>query len=117
MPVRRLLSLLCLTAAFVLAVGSPAAAAAKGKKRKTPAPTPAPTPLVAPGELYGPPVPPLLRAAGSCLRLEPGYVVLAEVGEVGRAFKIDEDTETTASLQRGARLRILYVEGVDGPVA
>ncbi|HEX5855002.1 MAG TPA: hypothetical protein VFZ57_05230 [Thermoanaerobaculia bacterium] len=61
---------------------------------------------------------PLLRAAGACLRYEPGaYVVLSEVGHPGHAFRIDAGTEITAVPRRGVRLRILYEEGPDGPIA
>jgi hypothetical protein len=91
---------------------SPGSAATK-KKKPTPTPTPTavptPTPTLAP-ELH--------KAAGSCLRYEPGaYVMLEEVGQPGRAFRIDSGTDITARPRRGARLRILYVETSDGPVA
>jgi hypothetical protein len=86
---------------------APASGAAK-KRRPTPAPTPTATPT---------PVP-FLRAAGACLRYEPGaYVVLTEVGQPGRAFRIDERTEITAAPRRGVRLRILYEDDPDGPIA
>ena len=63
-------------------------------------PTPTPTPA-----------PELRKAAGSCLRYEPGaYVMLSEVGHPGRAFRIDSGTDITARPRRGARLRVLYVE-------
>lgn len=95
-----------LALAALLAV-VPASGAAK-KKRPTPTPTPTATPT---------PVP-FLRAAGACLRYEPGaYVVLSEVGQPGRAFRIDASTEITAAPRRGVRLRILYEDGPDGPVA
>jgi hypothetical protein len=114
MPLRHL-RLAVLILAFGLAAPAPGAGISK---RKRPAPRPKPTPIVQPGERYGPPTPPPLRAAGSCLRYEPGhYVVLAEVGDVGHVFKIDEATEITATLRKGARVRILYVEGIDGPIA
>jgi hypothetical protein len=81
-------------------------AARKVRPTPTPAPTATPTPV------------PFLRAAGSCLRYEPGaYVVLSEVGQPGRAFHIDRNTEITASPRRGVRLRILYEDGPEGPVA
>jgi len=92
-------------AAFLLA--APVSEAAK-KKRPTPAPTPtaAPTPV------------PFLRAAGACLRYEPNaYVVLSEVGQGGRVFLLDAATEITAAPKRGSRLRILYTDSPDGPVA
>ena len=98
---------LALVAGLLLVV--PASGATK-KKHLTPAATPAPT---------GTPTPvPFLRAAGSCLRYEPGaYVVLSEVGQTGRAFHIDGKTEITAVAKRGVRLRILYEDGPDGPIA
>jgi hypothetical protein len=94
-------------AGFLLAV--PASGATK-KKHPTPTATPAPTTTPTPV--------PFLRAAGSCLRYEPGaYVVLSEVGQPGRAFHIDSKTEITAAAKRGVRLRILYEDGPDGPIA
>jgi hypothetical protein len=90
-----------------LLLAAPSSEAAK-KKRPTPTPTPTatPTPL------------PFFRAAGACLRYEPGaYLVLSEVGQPGRAFHIDARTEITADPKRGARLRILYEDGPDGPIA
>jgi hypothetical protein len=92
-----------------LLFAGPASSAPK-KKRPTPAPTPAPTAMPTPV--------PFLRAAGACLRYEPGaYVVLSEVGQPGRAFRIDASTEITASPRRGVRLRIFYEDGPDGPIA
>ena len=106
-------------AALILAVGLAVQASGAGtSKRKSPAPTPRPAPIVQPGEHYGPPAPPPLRAAGSCLRYEPGhYVVVAEVGEMGHVFRIEEATQITATLRKGVRIRILYFEGIDGPIA
>jgi hypothetical protein len=43
--------------------------------------------------------------------------MLSEVGQPGRAFRIDSGTDITAHPRRGARLRILYVDTPDGPVA
>ena len=43
--------------------------------------------------------------------------MLSEVGQPGRAFRIDAETVITARPRRGARLRILYVETPEGPVA
>ena len=101
-----------LVLAAVLA--GPGSAAAKKKKRK-PAPTPTPTAVPTPTPT---PAPELRKAAGSCLRYEPGaYVMLSEVGHPGRAFRIDSGTDITARPRRGARLRILYVDSPDGPVA
>ncbi len=92
-----------------LLLAAPASEAAK-KKRRTPTPTPSPTATPTPM--------PFLRAAGACLRYEPGaYLVLSEVGHPGRAFHIDSKTEITAAPKKGARLRILYDDGPDGPIA
>ena len=98
---------LCLAlAGFLLALP------ASGAKKKKPTPTAAPAPTATPTPV------PLLRAAGSCLRYEPGaYVVLSEVGQPGRAFRIDGKTEITAAPRRGVRLRIFYEDEPDGPVA
>jgi hypothetical protein len=95
-----------------LLLAVPASGATKRKKHPTPTPTATPAPTATPTPV------PFLRAAGSCLRYEPGaYVVLSEVGQPGRAFRIDSRTEITAAPRRGARLRILYEDAPDGPVA
>jgi hypothetical protein len=96
----------------VIATSGPGTAAgastAKKKPRATATPTPVPTPTP----------PPYLRAAGACVRYDPGhYLVLAEVGETGRAFRIDESTSLEVKPVHGLRLRIFYVEGPDGPIA
>ena len=92
-----------------LLLAAPASEAAK-KKRRTPTPTPSPAATPTPM--------PFLRAAGACLRYEPGaYIVLSEVGQPGRAFHVDSKTEITATPKKGARLRILYEDGPDGPTA
>jgi hypothetical protein len=104
-----------LAIAAVLAGPGSAAPKKKGKATPTPAPTPAPTavPTSTPT-----PAPELRKAAGSCLRYEAGaYIMLSEVGEPGRAFKIDSGTDITARPRRGARLRILYVDSPEGPIA
>jgi hypothetical protein len=76
------------------------------KKKPLPTPTATPTPL------------PILRAAGSCLSWVPGKnLVLAEVGTTGRVFRIDSSTRIETKIRAGARLRVLYVEGPDGPIA
>jgi hypothetical protein len=96
----------CLAFAALL-LAAPASEAAK-RKRPTPTPTPTATPT---------PVP-FLRAAGACLRYEPGaYLVLSEVGQPGRAFRIDAKTEILTAPRRGVRLRILYEDDPDGPIA
>jgi hypothetical protein len=98
------------TACFALAALLFAAPASEAAKKKRPTPTPAPTATPTPV--------PSLRAAGACLRYEPGaYLVLSEVGQPGRAFHIDARTEITAAPKKGARLRILYEDGPDGPIA
>ena len=98
----------CLVFAALL-LAAPASEAAK-KKRPTRTPTPAPTATPTPV--------PFLRAAGACLRYEPGaYIVLSEVGQPGRAFHIDARTEIVATPKRGTRLRILYEDSADGPIA
>jgi hypothetical protein len=98
-----------LVMAFFL-IAAPAPGATGRKKKPTPTATPAPTAT--------PTAVPFLRAAGACLRYEPGaYVVLSEVGQPGRAFRVDGRTEITAVPRRGVRLRILYEDGPDGPVA
>ena len=99
----------CLALAGIL-LTAPASGATKKKKRPLPTATPAPIATPTPA--------PFLRAAGSCLRYEPGaYVVLSEVGQPGHAFHIDGKTELTAAPRRGARLRILYEDGPEGPIA
>lgn len=100
--------------ALAAVLAGPGAAATKKKKRK---PTPTPTPTAVPTPTPTP-APALRKAAGSCLRYEPGaYVMLSEVGHPGRAFRIDSGTDITARPRRGARLRILYVDSPEGPVA
>ncbi|MFN7987776.1 MAG: hypothetical protein U0529_09905 [Thermoanaerobaculia bacterium] len=87
----------------------------KKKKSHAPAPTPTPRPY------YGPPAPtpePLLRAAGACMEFTPGqHIVVAEVGATGRVFRVNADTRIEADVRKGARVRVLYVDGPEGPVA
>jgi hypothetical protein len=103
-------------AAAALALAALAAGpgdAATRKKRPTPTPTPTATPTPSPT-----PGPELRKAAGSCLRYEAGaYIMLSEVDQPGRAFKIDAGTDIAVHPRRGARLRILYVDTSEGPVA
>ena len=95
-----------LAVAVCVLVASPEGDAAKKKPRPTPTATPTPTPV------------PLLRAAGSCLSYVPGKsLVLAEVGRTGKVFRIDSKTRIETRIRSGARLRILYAEAPDGPVA
>ena len=96
--------------------GAPPAPGATKKKKPKPTPTATPTPSPAPTPT--PAGPELHKAAGSCLRYEAGaFILLSEVGQPGRAFKIDAETDIAVRVRRGARLRILYVETPDGPVA
>ncbi|HQQ77773.1 MAG TPA: hypothetical protein PLB01_10490 [Thermoanaerobaculia bacterium] len=112
-PLRTLAASLVIAA--VLAGPGSAATKKKGKATSTPAPTPAPTAVPTPTPT---PTPELHKAAGSCLRYEAGaYIMLSEVGQPGRAFRIDSGTDITARPRRGARLRILYVDSPDGPIA
>ncbi len=100
--------------AAVLAAPLPGATKKKRRKASTPTPTATPTPTPPPPT----PTPGLRKAAGSCVRYEAGaYVILSEVGRPGRAFRIDSGTDITARPRRGARLRILYLETPEGPLA
>ena len=105
---RSRLAVFLLSAALAAYGSGPAQAATKAKKKSkaTSTPTPTPTP------------PPYLRAAGTCAGFEPGhFLILAEVGETGRAFRIDEATSLETRPVRGTRVRVYYVEGPDGPIA
>ena len=97
-------------ALWALLRGSHSEGAKPRRRRATPTPTPAATPTATPV--------PLLRAAGSCLRYEKDhFLVLAEVGTAGRVFHIDKSTAIAAKIGTGARLRILYVDTPEGPLA
>lgn len=97
---------------FALAAGLLAGPAFGAATKRRPTPTPTPTLVPTPTPI------PLLRAAGACLRFEPGaYVVLSEVGQPGRAFLIDADTELAFTPKRGTRIRILYEDRPEGPLA
>jgi hypothetical protein len=110
-----LLHTLAAALAIAAVLAGPGSAATKKKGKATPVPTPTPTAVPTPTPT---PAPALHKAAGSCLRYEAGaYVMLSEVGQPGRAFKIDSGTDITARPRRGARLRILYVESPEGPIA
>jgi hypothetical protein len=39
------------------------------------------------------------------------------VGAAGHVFKVDADTKLMVTPVTGARVRVLYVDGPDGPVA
>jgi hypothetical protein len=104
----------------VLALGlaalfaAPVAPAQKRRRRPRRAPTATPTPAVTPT----PTAIPLFRAAGFCLRYEKDhFLVLAELGQAGRVFHIDKSTTVVAKVSTGTRLRILYVETPEGPLA
>lgn len=109
---------LAAAALFFLALFLSLPVDARTKKKKK-ARRPVRTPVVRP--YYGPPAPtpePYLRAAGACMQFTPGqYLVLAEVGATGRVFRIDADTRIEADVRKGARVRVLYVDGPQGPVA
>jgi hypothetical protein len=78
----------------------------KTKTKATPTAVPTPTPI------------PYLRAAGACAKYEPGqYLIVAEVGETGRAFHIDSETVLEVKPKLGTRVRIFYLDGPEGPVA
>jgi hypothetical protein len=52
------------------------------------------------------------------VRYEPGrFLILAEVGQSGKIFRIDEETEVKTSPKTGSRVRVVYVDGTDGPIA
>jgi hypothetical protein len=108
-----LLRTLAVAVAIAAILAGPGSAATKKKRKATPTPTPTAVPTSTPA-----PAPELRKAAGSCLRYEAGaYIMLSEVGQPGRAFKIDSGTDITARPRRGARLRILYVDSPEGPIA
>jgi hypothetical protein len=106
---------LFLTVAALLSMGTTSAHA---QRRRRPAQRPRPTPTATPGPRPTATPIPFYRAAGFCLRYEKDhFLVLAELGQAGRVFHIDRDTIVAAKVTTGARLRILYVETPDGPVA
>lgn len=114
---RRSLTPVVTAALLALPLLLPAPAAGKTTKKKTrpPAATPTPRPY------QGPPAPTpeaLLRAAGACMEFTPGqHIVVAEVGATGRVFRVNADTRVEADVRKGARVRVLYVDGPEGPVA
>lgn len=101
-------------------LSAPAEGAKRRKRKKRTVPKTTPTVVHEP-VFYGPPVPPLpalLRSAGSTLSYQAGrYLVLAEVGRTGKVFRLDEKTEVVVVPRTGDRVRVLYVEAPDGPVA
>lgn len=114
-PVLPVLAASLLLGALLLPV--PAGAAARRRRKAKPRATP--TPAARP--FYGPPAPPppsYLRAAGACMEYTPGqHLVVAEIGATGRVFRIDGDTRVETEVRKGARVRILYVDGPEGPLA
>lgn len=121
MALQRLPAALLSLALAALLLAAPADAAKKKKPRgKKPRAKPVPTAPPAP-VYYGPPAPPqpiYLRAAGAAVLVEPGhFLVLAEVGATGRVFRIDPKTEFVVTPRAGDRIRVLYVDEADGPVA
>lgn len=90
---------------LALVLSAPAGEGARAPG-KPPAATPAPTPVRT------------LRAAGSCMEFTPGrHLILAEVGSTGRVFRVDEGTRIETEVKKGVRLRVLYVDTPEGPVA
>jgi hypothetical protein len=111
----RLLLAACALLAGVALCAGPGAAATKKRKRAL---TPTATPTATAPSATPTPGPELKKAAGTCLRYEAGaYIMLSEVGRPGRAFLIDSGTDVVARPRRGARLRILYIDAPEGPVA
>jgi hypothetical protein len=52
------------------------------------------------------------------MEFTPGrHLILAEVGSTGRVFRVDEGTRIETEVKKGARLRVLYVDTPEGPVA
>ena len=103
--------------ALALVVPGPADAATKRRKKAVRRPVPTPTER----PYYGPPAPtpaPWRRAAGACMEYTPGqYLVVAEVGATGRVFRVDGETKIETEVRKGLRVRILYVDRPEGPVA
>lgn len=107
------------SALVALALLLPGPADAKTRRKRRAPRKAARPPAVRP--YYGPPAPtppPWLRAAGACMEFTPGqHLVVAEVGATGRVFRIDGETRIEADVRKGARVRVLYVDGPGGPVA
>jgi hypothetical protein len=96
-----------LVLATTVTFGFPGAAQKSRRRKPAPTPTASPTPV------------PLQRAAGSCVRYEPNqYVIVAELGQAGRVFRIDGETVIRVPrLKTGSRVRILFEDSPEGPVA
>lgn len=111
---RRLTAVVVVLSVFALATPEAIDASPAKKKKRGARPTPTATPRRTPT-----PTPvPYSRAAGTCLEYVPGrYVIVAEVGESGRVFKLDAATELEVIPSPGARVRVLYVDEPDGPLA
>jgi len=103
--------------ALALVVPGPADAATKRRKKKVRRPVPTPTAR----PYYGPPAPtpaPWRRAAGACMEYTPGqHLVVAEVGATVRVFRVDGETKIEPEVRKGLRVRILYEDRPEGPVA
>lgn len=96
----------------LLAAFGPAEGAGRKKKPKKKAATPTPTATATPTPI------PYLRAAGACSQYVPGqHIVVAEVGESGRVYRIDKDTVVGVKPRTGTRVRILFFDTPDGPLA
>ncbi|GEM_PF-1106097 len=116
---RRPLVPLLVAALLALALVLPGPVDAATKRRKKPVRRAAPTPTARP--YYGPPAPtpaPWRRAAGACMEYTPGqHLVVAEVGATGRVFRVDGETKIETEVRKGLRVRILYEDRPEGPVA
>ena len=116
---RRPLVPLLVAALLALALVVPGSADAATKRRKKKVRRPVPTPTARP--YYGPPAPtpaPWRRAAGACMEYTPGqHLVVAEVGATGRVFRVDGETKIETEVRKGLRVRILYEDRPEGPVA
>ena len=116
---RRPLVPLLAAALLALALVLPGPADAATRRRKKPVRRPVPTPTARP--YYGPPVPapsPWRRAAGACMEYTPGqHLVVAEVGATGRVFRVDGETKIETEVRKGLRVRVLYEDRPEGPVA
>jgi len=96
----------------LLAPLGPAEGAGRKKKPKKKTATPTATATATPTPI------PYLRAAGACSQYVPGqHIVVAEVGDSGRVYRIDKETVVGVKPRTGTRVRILYFDTPDGPLA
>jgi hypothetical protein len=52
------------------------------------------------------------------MEFTPGrHLIVAEVGATGRVFRIDGGTRIETEVKKGVRLRVLYADTPEGPVA